>query len=59
MFFKNVKGLEPPFHHDILTEKAVQRHSSFPELISHGGSLKITLSPVDLEVSFTLQYLEN
>lgn len=48
MFFKNVKGPEPPFHHDTLTEKAVQRHSSFPELIGHAGSLNTTLSPIRL-----------
>ena len=48
MFFKNVTGLEPSFHCDILTGKTVQWHSSFPEAISHGGSLKTTLIPIRL-----------
>lgn len=44
MCFKNVVGPYPPFHSDILTGKTVCWNSSFPEAISHDGSLKTTIS---------------
>jgi hypothetical protein len=58
MFFKNVMGPYLPFYCDILTGKRGQWHSSFPQVISHGGSLKKSIS-LDLEVSFSWQHLEN
>ena len=48
MVFKNQRGLYPPFHCDILTGKTVQRHSLFPEVISHNGSLRTNVHLIRL-----------